>query len=134
MRWRTSRRSRARASATVTFVDPHTVNHLRRSPVPGFCCRSRCFEHACGLHVVELDHRLLRLGGEAAWNARLQLGTKHVVAKRLPALLGVVNRQDGEPAGRGTGSVEELTLGELGAARMNGGKRCLVLLLGAAGE
>src|SRR5204862_2126342 len=78
------------------------------------------------------ERRLLGQGGKAALDALVQRRTQGAVAEQLPALLGIVDRND-RPASSGRAcGVEDLTLGQHVASRMHCGKHRLVLLLGTA--
>src|SRR5919201_3867344 len=69
----------------------------------------------CRLLVFDLESRLLRRQGEAAFNAALELRHERVIAEALPAFPRVVDCHDRPAVRRRSGGVEDLTVGKVSA-------------------
>ena len=87
------------------------------------------------LQVLHLERRLLRRRLEPALDALAERRQERVVAKVLPALLGLVDRDYDPAVLRRAGNMMDLTGGKvLSAVGMDRCDRGLVLLLRGAGE
>jgi hypothetical protein len=87
-----------------------------------------------GNDLVEINGGLLRRRREPAFDALLHARHQDAVAQLLPALLRVVDGNDGPAAIGRAGGVEDLPVGQASLADVNCGERCVVLLPGAARE
>src|SRR6476620_10581020 len=84
--------------------------------------------------VDYLEHRLLQRLGEPAGDACLHAWHQRRISEGLPALLRVVQGDDGPPVRRRAGRMELLTGGQAPVGWVNRRDRGLVLILPAALE